>query len=170
MAESEVLLDDFETPQKHLSEARFALLCVLTFGLYQRWWMYKSWKFIKDKDQSDIYPIIRSIFAIFFLYTLNEKILHYAKEEGYEKDYSSGPLFVGFLVFSFLGRLPDPFWIVSSFSFAFILPQFKAVMFIKQNTSEKALENHSNANGKQIAIIIVGIVLWALVILGLVAE
>jgi len=45
---------------------KFILLHVLSGGLYGLWWIYKSWKFFKVKEASDIWPIPRAIFSFFF--------------------------------------------------------------------------------------------------------
>lgn len=53
---------------------QFILLSVLSLGLYNIWWMFKTWRFFLQKDQLDIQPAFRAIFSIFFLYGLFERI------------------------------------------------------------------------------------------------
>jgi transglutaminase-like putative cysteine protease len=49
---------------------KFFVLSLFTFGFYSIYWMYRNWKKIKQKQQTDIMPIARSIFSIFWFYPL----------------------------------------------------------------------------------------------------
>lgn len=91
-----------------ISQNKFILLNVLTLGLYGIWWMYKSWRFFKERDGSDIMPVARTVFAIFYSYELFERILSYAKLNGHTEEYSSSGLFALFFVLNLSARLPDP--------------------------------------------------------------
>ena len=42
-----------------LSAQKFILLCVFSLGLYELWWIYKSWSFFRDKDNLDIMPVLK---------------------------------------------------------------------------------------------------------------
>ncbi|MEM9401487.1 MAG: hypothetical protein AAGA44_03230 [Pseudomonadota bacterium] len=41
---------------------KFTLLYLATFGLYGIYWSYKNWRFIRDRDNSDVLPFIRAFF------------------------------------------------------------------------------------------------------------
>lgn len=99
------------------------ILSLVSFGLYGIWWIYKSWRFFKEKDGLDIMPAARAIFSIFFLYSLFENIQTYARSNGYKKSYSSGTLFAGQIIFGLASRLPAPFWLVSVVSSFFYWPR-----------------------------------------------
>jgi hypothetical protein len=47
---------------------KFLLLSLVTFGLYSSYFTYRNWKVIKQNQQSDIMPIARGIFSIFWFY------------------------------------------------------------------------------------------------------
>jgi hypothetical protein len=147
--------------------SKFFILFFLSLGLYGIWWMYKTWRFFRDKENLDIYPAARAIFSIFFIYALFEKIQSYAKSSGYIKGYSSGFLTVAFIIFNFTTRLPDPFWVMGFFSvFCFIQP-VSALNFAIEN-SDTYTAKRGGFNNRQLAIVVVGAILWALIIIGLV--
>jgi len=50
--------------------AKFVLLSLFTMGFYVTYWMYRNWQAIKEKQQSDIMPIARGIFSVFWFYPL----------------------------------------------------------------------------------------------------
>jgi len=79
---------------------KFILLFILSLGLYGIWWMFKAWDYYKRKEISDIMPAVRAIFALFFAYTLFQKILAEAKLKDHTKNYDSSLLFIGLIVIS----------------------------------------------------------------------
>ena len=53
---------------------QFVLLYCVTFSLYQLFWIYRNWQYIRIKDLSAIKPALRTIFGIFFFYPLYRRI------------------------------------------------------------------------------------------------
>ena len=94
-------------------------------------------------------------------------ILKFAQQKGYNETYSSVLLFIGFFVGNFLAYLPDPFWLISILSFIFLIPAFNALNFIKQNSTEFIVNEQNSFSGRQMALIVTGIIFWGLVLLGL---
>ena len=53
--------------QNIISLNKFVFLSVISFGTYEIWWIYKSWKFFKQKDELDINPIVR-LFICYYIF------------------------------------------------------------------------------------------------------
>lgn len=153
--------------QEIISLNKFIFLSIISFGAYPIWWMYKAWKFFKQMEKSDIVPGARAIFCIFFLNSLFNKILEFAKEKGYHNDFSSSTLFVCFFIGNLFSKLPDPFWLISIFSFVFIIPPFEALNFAKQKSTNIIVIEQTEFNGRQFALIILGIIWWGLILFGM---
>lgn len=115
-------------------------------------------------------PAARAIFSIFFLNSLFNRILDFAKQKGYDGSYSSTTLFIGFLIGNLLAKLPDPFWLVSLLSFVFLIRPFNALNYAKQNSNEIIVKEQNSFSGRQIGLIVIGVIFWGLVILGLTME
>jgi hypothetical protein len=115
-------------------------------------------------------PAARALFSIFFLNSLFVKILEFAKEKGYRDNYSSTSLFIGFIIGNGLAKLPDPFWLISILSFIFFVPPFKALNFAKQNSTDFMVSEQSSFSGKQIALLVIGLIFWAFVLMGMTME
>jgi hypothetical protein len=49
---------------------KFLILFLATFGLYTVYWFYKHWSEYKKSTKEDMWPIMRSIFSIFFTHSL----------------------------------------------------------------------------------------------------
>lgn len=153
-----------------ISSQKFILLSILSFSLYPLWWSYKIWKFFKEQENLDIVPAARAIFAVFFTWQLFDKILGKAKGEGYTENYSPGLLFGVFFLLNLLSRLPDPFWMISVVTFVAFLPPVKAFNFWIDHSTMYNGKYADKFSGRQIVLMIGGILFWLLVILGTVAT
>ncbi len=150
-----------------LSIQKFLVLSIFSLGLYEVWWIYKSWRFFRDKDNLDIMPAARAIFSILFLHGLFEKIQDFSKSKGHTKTFSSAGYYLGFIGLNFTSRLPDPYWLVSFLSMFFLIPALESLNYgIKQSENYTTIEN-GKYNNRQIGIITVGSLFWVLVLIGL---
>jgi hypothetical protein len=150
-----------------VESGQFALLSFLSFGLYEIWWQYKMWRFFKQKENLDIMPAARALFAIFFLHALLEKIQDLAAKAGYQRSYSSGGLVLGFILFNVLSRLPEPYWLISLASVFMLLPPVNAFSFAIRNSQQYRVKQVAAFNARQIVLMIFGAILWFLVLVGL---
>jgi hypothetical protein len=153
-----------------LSVNKFIILSVVTLGLYDVWWIYKSWRFFQDKEKSDIMPAMRTVFSIFYLIPLFNKILRLAKNNDYKNGYVSVFLFVGFLIISPLSLLPTPFFLVAIFSFIFLIPPFKALNFAVDYCEGFTVIEQNSFSRRQNFLMIIGVILWILVSVGIIST
>jgi hypothetical protein len=148
-----------------VSVNKFVLLSVLTFGLYEIWWQYKVWRFFQQKLQWDIMPAMRALFGIFFLIPLFNIIQSSANEKGYNSTYNSVLLYIGFLLSSLIAQLDNIFLFISCISVVFLIPAVKAFNSILLASREEfQVVEQKNFNGRQIGLIIFGILWWFLLI------
>jgi hypothetical protein len=151
-----------------ISVNKFLILFMLSFGLYSIWWMYKVWKFFKEKDSLDIMPFWRGFFSIIFAYSLFDTILKYAWTNGYAKSYQSFTLFIGYVLTSVVSNfLPDPYWLTGFLSSFFFISPIEAFNFSIENSDRHEATISESFNGRQIVILVVGIAMWILVLIGL---
>jgi len=151
---------------KILSVNRFIVLCLFSLNLYFIWWTYKVWRFFKDKENADMLPAARAIFGIFFWIPLFNRILNFAKSNGYQEKYYSVVIYIGILGFNLLGRLPEPFWLISLFSMAFFIPPLNAFNFALANSPDVEVEVQHSFNKRQTILILIGAVIWFFALLG----
>jgi hypothetical protein len=153
-----------------LSVNKFVILSIVTLGLYELWWIFKSWRFFQDKEKSDIMPAIRTVFSIFYLIPLFNKILNLAKNNGYKHSYVSVFLFVGFLAANLLVLLPSLFFLTAIISFVFLIPPFKALNFAVNYCEGFTVIEQSAFSKRQIFLLIIGVILWILVIVSIIPK
>lgn len=49
---------------------RLVVMSILTAGIYEIYWIYKNFKYLKQRSYADIWPFWRGIFGILFLHSL----------------------------------------------------------------------------------------------------
>lgn len=59
----------------HISWVRFAVFNLLSFGLFQLYWMYRNWKYVQTWKREPIRPFWRAVFGVFYLHALLSAIL-----------------------------------------------------------------------------------------------
>lgn len=158
---------DSATKQEIPTLNQFIVLSIMTWGLYNAWWMYKSWKTLKERFVLDIMPVMRTIFAIFFIYNLFDRIQNYARNNGYRETFSSAGLGLGFILLNLTGRLPEPFWLIALLAFVCLIPPYKALNYALLNMEYSDFKEQESFNTRQIVLIILGAAFWGLVLIGL---
>lgn len=153
--------------QKIMNLKRFIFLSIGSLGLYPIWWTFEAWRFFMQKDHLDIMPAMRTILAYFFIYSLFNKIQMYAEGQGYTQKFSSIFMCMGFIACSLLVKLPDPYWLISIFSFVFLIPAFQALNYAKLNSQELHTVQMKKFSLPQKFLIAFGIVFWILILTAL---
>ena len=104
----------------YISTPRLIFMSIISLGVFISYWVYKNWRYIKERDGLDIMPFWRGWFAIFHLYSLLKYIKEDPKVSHPEKpDYSCGWLTCGFVMFTLCG---NQIFIPLTLTFLFILP------------------------------------------------
>ncbi len=116
-----------------MSVSKFVVLYMVSFGLYGLVWQYRNWRYVKARDNSDIWPLARVIFiAPIWFYTL---LIDIREEEGASL---SGWLAAAYFILWGAGaRLSFMFGIISLLSF---LPLLPALHFINRINREDQTE------------------------------
>lgn len=154
-----------------ISLKRFIFLSIISLGLYELWWIFKAWRFFAIKDHLNIMPAARAIFSIFFLYFLFKKIREYAKAQGDVQEFSAGWMYIGYILFALVfANLPDPYWLISSVSFMFLIPAFVALNHAKKQDDQLNAVIQEKFNIAQIFVIIIGSIFWILLLIGFFLE
>lgn len=68
-----------------VSPRKFILMFIFTFSLYQVYWFYKNWSNyqkqarLQNSTDSDIWPVARAIFSVFFIHALFRRVDKHAE-------------------------------------------------------------------------------------------
>ena len=167
--ENKADFDIYTEEQEIISLNNFLILNFVTLGLYEIWWIYKAWRFFAQKDRLDIMPAVRAITNIFFLYSLLRRIYDYGKAHGYAGEFSPVLFYIGFILVNFLGVLPAPFNLLSLLGMIFFIQPFNALNTAKINDKKIRVKIQYGFNGRQIFLLIFGVLIWTAFIGGTVA-
>lgn len=69
---------------------KFLALTILTMGLYLVYWFYRQWRMVKLREESNIWPIPRGLFYLFFTHSLFSDIDKRLADSGSDYRWSPG--------------------------------------------------------------------------------
>lgn len=148
----------------------FIILNILSLGLYQIYWFYKTWGFFKEKEKSDISPIGRAIFSLVFAYTLFEKILILAETKGHRKGFPAGVVAVVYYIFTMIvsgiGSVYTVLTLISAFTFIPLISVLEA-MNVYYRSEQPGYKERDRPLPIEIGIAILGIILWVIIIMSM---
>ena len=148
-----------------VSAAKFCILSLLTFGLYDIFWFYKNWSRYKAHSGDKLSPFWRAVFSPLFCYSLANKVNSLSKENRIQQRLEPATLAGLYLVLMMLSRLPDPYWLISLFSF---LPLLSIVKQIRR-IHESIRPGYDSTQGWGLgafAVVFLGGIFFALALLG----
>ena len=123
------------------SVLKLVLMSVCTFGIYDLYWFYKNWVLIKERTNQDLMPFWRAFFAPLWAYGCFKHIKSIAEERKISISLPIGFLAIAYFVLQALWKLPDPYWLLSTFSFIPIIPVNAMALAINQNVGARNSEN-----------------------------
>ena len=95
----------------YIPVARLIVLSIVSGGIYEAYWIYKNWRYIKERKHMIIRPFWRGVFGVFFCHSLLKQI-HSDKEATalLEPSFSAGGLATGWVILmiaaNLIGRVP----------------------------------------------------------------
>lgn len=96
------------------------------------YWFYKNWVLIKKRTEQNIMPFWRALFAPIWAYSCFNHIKTSTNEHKIDGSLSIGVLAFLYFVLQALWRLPDPYWLVSFFSFTVLIPVNSAALKVNK--------------------------------------
>jgi hypothetical protein len=105
---------------------RLARLSLATFGIYELFWFFRNWRWLKARSGLDVSPLRRSLLAPFFAYGLFDRVFALAYERGCTVFRFPGLLAGAYLVLGFGCRSWDPFSLASAAAVLPLLPVAKS--------------------------------------------
>lgn len=124
-----------EADYHHVSTFKFIVLSIVTFGIYDLYWFYKNWKFIRNRDGSSISPFWRMFFAPIWCYSLSKDV---TERKGDSNLSTAALVALSYFVLSILWRLPDPYWLFGFFTFVPLLHTVWQIDQINRSKSTRA--------------------------------
>lgn len=152
-----------------VSLLKLGVMSVATLGIYQIYWFYKNWKSAQRVAGVHANAPIRAFFYGITSYWLFQLMRDHAKSVDPDISIPAGLLAVAVLVLTVASRLPDPYWLVTSFS---VLPLLRVQAAVNRVNRQLAPDADPNArfSGWNIAGALFGALVAALAVLGMIVE
>ncbi|MFC1552334.1 hypothetical protein ACFL6P_07175 [Candidatus Latescibacterota bacterium] len=147
------------------STLKLTLMSICTLGIYELYWFYKNWALIKERTGQGIMPFWRAAFAPLWAYSCFEHIKTSAGENNIQESLSIGPLAVVYIILIASVQLPDPLWLISSFSFAPIIITNNVAVKVN-NTLITNFKNNKEFSGWNWVVLVLGGLLELMIIIG----
>lgn len=148
-----------------VSVAKLCVLSFFSFGAYTLYWFYQNWKLVRDEHKEDVSPIARTILSNFYCYALFSRMIARGRDV-HLSVFPAALCAVAWFVTNVLWRLPDPYWLVSTLSFLWLIPAQEYA----NRLNAIAVPHHERNTGYSAwnkALVGFGVVWWLLVLAGM---
>ena len=152
----------------HMDRGAFFGYMVLSWGIFEWYWMYQNWRYVRDKERQDLSPYWRSCFGVFWIHDLMTRIKgNEALNAAAVPRFSPGGLatcwIIVVIIARVLSRTKAPFWVGLSVDAVGWLCMLPVQAYINQaNARMRPARSKSKLGGGFVAIIILGVLLWLL--------
>jgi hypothetical protein len=144
-----------QTAYYPVSLAKFITMNLCTSGLYLVYWFYKSWSYIQKRDDRNVFwAFTMAILGAIFFYPLMQDMNSHFTTKNSNRISSPLLLAVVFFMLNITWKLPDPYWLLSIFSFLLVVPVVVKINIANHESTQKA--ENSRFSKKNILIIILG--------------
>lgn len=156
--------------------SRLILLSIASINLYQAYWIYKNWRYIKERDRLNIHPFWRGIFAIFFCHSLLRRIHEDTEARSIQlPTFSPSGLATGWVILLIVANIVDHAPGIAASIISAFIPSFLCLVPV-QNYINSIEEKRSPGQGfynwssGHIVCLVIGIIFWASFLIGLASD
>ena len=155
--------ETFSTSQPiflHIPVVRLVFMSIISLGLYEAYWIYKNWRYLKERDGLKIRPFWRGILGVFFCYGLLRSIRNDRQTNALEQaTFSAGGLAAGWIICVLLG---NALVFIAMLSFIFFIPVQSYINRVNAKLYQRP-EFTQWSLGHTVCLVL-GIVIWVLVL------
>ncbi len=151
------------------SKTKLMVMYLCTLGFYGYYWFYKNWKFLKEVRGYKIKPFWRTVFTIFFCYSLLDIVHENAEQLNVSSNYSPGWQTIGFILLSNFHVLDWPLNMAVYLAVLFLFPVQETI----NNLNAKVfvtMRINDQFRWWNIIAIILGVIFWGLVLIDLIVP
>src|SRR5712692_3673728 len=96
-----------------VSVPKLVVMCLVTFGVYEFYWVYRNWCLERDYTRAALSPFWRTLFFPIWVFNLLNRVRGAARDAGLVPGWTVGLLSVAFVIWSCAALLPKPYGLAS---------------------------------------------------------
>lgn len=135
--------NDNPVPGRYFTAApwKLALMSVCTMGIYEFYWFYKNWKFYAERTGYTIRPAWRATLVFIWAFNMFNDIRQDALKQGVGNILYSVPFGIAYCALLAAHWLPDPFSLLSTFTFIPLLYVNDVAQRVNQSLEPSCIVN-----------------------------
>jgi hypothetical protein len=150
----------------YIPVGRLMAMSIFSCGVFDAYWIYKNWCYLKERDGLNISPFWRAWFAVFTCYgTLKAIRTDHQMNEIEKPSYSAGGLTTGWIIFSFITKKTIFFFIPGSL---FLIPVQNYINRVNESIHPRP--QHMPWTTGHFVCLLVGAFFWIIPIVALVSR
>ena len=155
--------------------SRLIVMSILSCGTYEAYWIYKNWRYVKDREGWKIRPFWRGIFGIFFCHALLKQIHGDRELASHEPGFPPGALATLWVVLMIVANLISRAPSMSASIIACLMPSYLCFVpvqnYINRVNSEVAPgAPYTTWTAGHVVCLVVGLLVWTLMLTSLGVE
>jgi amino acid permease len=156
----------------HIPVARLIVMSIVSFGLYQAYWVYRNWRYVKERGDLGIRPFWRGVFCVFYCHSLLRRI--HGDEEAravQAPSFSPGALATAWVVLVVVANLVSRAPGTAATMVAAFVPSYLCLVPVQNyvnSVTERRSPGHPHhrwSSGHAVCLF-VGLAVWALLLVG----
>lgn len=160
----------------YIPVARLILMSIVSFGFYEAYWIYRNWRYLKERDKLAVSPFWRGMFGIFFCHSLLRRI-HEDKEACSIRlpTFSPSGLATGWVVLTIVSNVVSRAPGITASVVAAFTPSFLCLIpvqsYINSVTEQRSPgQPYYRWSLGHFVCLVPGIIVWTLLLIGLVQS
>lgn len=162
-----------------ISVKRLFIMSILSLGVYEAYWIYKNWSYVKKREGLDISPFWRGFFGIFYCHSLLNKIYEDVELNKVEQpNFSPSVLATWWVVLTIAGNIANritdrisntaieySILVISLFTFLLFIPVQQYINTVHERLGYS--KKYKLWSVGHVICIVLGIIIWGILALGL---
>ena len=149
-----------------VSAPKLVVMSLASFGIYGFYWLYQNWALERVHSGEDLSPLWRTFFSVIWIYSLLRRMRDTAGTLQISPNWTAGVTAVAYVLVTCALFLPDPYWLASLLVVIPLVPVQRTVNQVNAHLAPDIPKNDSYS-GKNLILIVVGLIFYILVILGM---
>ncbi len=152
-----------------VSPSKLVVMSLASFGIYGLYWLYQNWVLERSHTNEDLSPLWRTFFSVLWIYSLLRRMGETAAAADVPHNWTAAITAGAYVLISCSLFLPDPYWLASLLVVVPLVPVQRSVNQLNACVAPEAPRNDTYT-GKNLVLIVCGVVVFVLVIVGMMAP